>query len=127
MTKTKIRYNWDHLHVLASDPAATGAWFEDVLGAEIVVSPARIEARFGEIRIFIDAKTGTSNSRPLRSKEASLDHLALLVEDLDAAVDDLRSRHVQFTVEPHSSRPGSRMCFIEGPDGIAVEILERSG
>jgi hypothetical protein len=32
---------------------------------------------------------------------------------------------VEFTKEPTTTRPGVRICFIRGPHGISIELLER--
>ncbi|WP_240756668.1 VOC family protein [Roseicella aquatilis] len=47
------------------------------------------------------------------------------MQDLDAAVADLKAKGVTFTMEPREARPGLRICFIEGPQNITIELLER--
>ena len=37
----------------------------------------------------------------------------------------LSRKGVEFTREPVTIRPGVRICFIRGPQGISVELLER--
>ena len=32
---------------------------------------------------------------------------------------------MEFTKEPTTTRPGVRICFIRGPHGISIELLER--
>jgi len=36
-----------------------------------------------------------------------------------------QGKGVEFTKEPTTSRPGVRICFIRGPQGISIELLER--
>ena len=56
---------------------------------------------------------------------ARLDHLVLTVADIDATMADLRARGVTVLVETTVMRPGLRVAFIDGPDGVRIEILER--
>jgi lactoylglutathione lyase len=35
------------------------------------------------------------------------------------------AKGVEFTREPTTIRPGVRVCFIRGPQGISIELLER--
>ncbi|MGA3141152.1 MAG: VOC family protein, partial [Xanthobacteraceae bacterium] len=32
----------------------------------------------------------------------------------------------EFTMEPTTVRPGVRVCFLRAPEGVSVELLERS-
>jgi len=36
-----------------------------------------------------------------------------------------KAKGVEFTKEPTTIRPGVRICFIRGPQGISIELLER--
>ena len=38
---------------------------------------------------------------------------------------EIRAKGVEFTKEPTTIRPGVRICFIRGPQGISIELLER--
>jgi len=64
---------------------------------------------------------------PPRPPFRGLEHIGLGVSDLDAAAADLRGRGVRFVSEPKESRPGVRIASIEGPDGVPVELIERTG
>jgi hypothetical protein len=37
----------------------------------------------------------------------------------------IRSRNAEFTMELNSPRPGIKICFIRGPEGVSIEVLER--
>ena len=54
-----------------------------------------------------------------------LDHFGLAVSGIDAIAADLRKKGVEFTKEPHSPRPGIKICFLRGPQGISIELLDR--
>ena len=38
----------------------------------------------------------------------------------------LRARGARFVVEPHSPRPGLKIAFLEGPEKLRIELLERA-
>lgn len=54
-----------------------------------------------------------------------LDHFGLTVKDIDAVAAEIKAKGVTFTREPTTIRPGVRICFIRGPEGISIELLER--
>lgn len=54
-----------------------------------------------------------------------LDHFGLKVSGLDAVAAELKAKGVEFTKEPHSPRPGIKICFLRGPQGISIELLDR--
>ncbi|MDB5619193.1 VOC family protein [Tardiphaga sp.] len=116
----------DHVHIYTANPAASAKWFADSLGAEVVTSPIRIEAKLGGLRVFFEqvSEADAVGAAPT-SPHKGYDHLAFAVKDLDALAADMKSKGVVFTREPLTIRPGVRICFIEGPDGISIELLER--
>lgn len=117
---------WDHVHLRSPDPEATARWLRDVLGGEIVRGPGRIDVRLGGANIFIaEVRPGDGASAPPPHPHQGLDHIGLTVKDIDAVATEIKAKGVEFTQEPTTIRPGVRICFIRGPQGISVELLER--
>ena len=117
---------WDHVHLRSPDPEATAAWLEDILGGEIVRSPGRIDVKLGGAMVFIaPVAVGDGVNAPLVTPYQGLDHFGLTVKDIDAVAAEIRAKGVEFTKEPFTIRPGVRICFIRGPQGISIELLER--
>ena len=55
-----------------------------------------------------------------------IDHFGMRVTgDFDALCAELRTKDVKFLMEPTVINPTTRICFIEAPDGVSVELLER--
>jgi lactoylglutathione lyase len=53
-------------------------------------------------------------------------HIALAVDDLDAALAGLKEQGIEPEREPYRVREGgSRICFVRDPDGYRVELIER--
>jgi lactoylglutathione lyase len=118
------KVTWDHVHLRTPDPEAMAAWLADILGGEIVRTPWRIDVRLGGGNVFIAAATPEDNAPPV-TPYRGLDHIGLTVKDIDAVAAEIKAKGVEFTREPTTIRPGLRVCFIRGPQGISVELLER--
>jgi lactoylglutathione lyase len=115
---------WDHVHLRSPDPEATARWFEEMLGGEIIRGADRIDVRLGGANVFI-APVAPGDAMPPQTPHHGLDHFGLTVKDIDAVASELKSKGVEFTKDPHTIRPGVRICFIRGPQGISIELLER--
>jgi catechol 2,3-dioxygenase-like lactoylglutathione lyase family enzyme len=124
-------YTWDHVHLRSPDPEATAQWFEKMLGAQVLRSTQqgqpRIDLKLGGGTIFIaPVKAGDGVNMPPATPYQGLDHFGLQVNDVDLVAADLKKKGVEFTMEPNTPRPGIRICFIRGPQGISIELLDRN-
>jgi lactoylglutathione lyase len=123
-------YKWDHIHLRSPDPEATAAWFERILGAEVIRSmqqgQPRVDLRLGGADIFI-MPVGPSDkvNPPPVTPYQGLDHFGFHVNDIDAVAAALKAKGAEFTMQPTTVRPGIRVCFLRGPQGISIELLER--
>ena len=70
------------------------------------------------------ARRGGQRGAPVTPYQG-LDHFGLAVSGIDAIAADLKKKGVEFTKEPHSPRPGIKICFLRGPQGISIELLDR--
>lgn len=121
---------FDHMHLRSPDAEATAQWFERMLGAEVLRTmqqgKPRIDLKLGGAKIFIaEVAAGDGvNVAPVTPYQG-LDHFGLFVKDLDVVAADLKAKGAEFTTEPHVPRPGIKICFLRGPQGISIELLER--
>ena len=125
------KYTWDHVHLRSPDPEATALWFEKMLGAEVIRSTQqgapRIDLKLGGANIFLaPVKAGDGVNSPPTTPYQGLDHFGLTVTGIDAIAAELKAKGVQFTREPTTVRPGVRVCFIRGPQGVSIELLDRT-
>jgi catechol 2,3-dioxygenase-like lactoylglutathione lyase family enzyme len=126
MPQVSWQVTWDHVHLRSPDPEATAAWLADILGGEIVRSPGRIDVRLGGANVFIaPVAAGDGVHAPPVTPYQGLDHFGLTVKDIDAVAAEIKAKGVEFTKEPTTIRPGVRICFLRGPQGISIELLER--
>ena len=124
------QYTWEHIHLRSPDPAATAEWYREMFGAEVIRTPQpdgsmRIDLDLTGQKIFIaqadPAKTGPSPRTPYMG----LDHFGLTVDDIQAAVKELKAKGVQFTMEPKTVRPGVTIAFLTGPQDVSIELIQR--
>jgi catechol 2,3-dioxygenase-like lactoylglutathione lyase family enzyme len=124
-------YTFDHIHLFSPDPEATAAYYERMFGAEIVRTmqqgKPRIDLKLGGANIFIldvsqDAKAKVLPEHPHRG----LDHFGLAVKEIDKLCAELKAKGAVFTRGPETPRPGVRIAFILGPEGVSIELLERT-
>lgn len=124
------QYSFDHIHLRSTDPEGMAGWFERILGGEVVRTmqqgKPRIDVKLGGANIFIAPVTAGDGVNPAPQIPCrGLDHFGLFVNGIEAVVADLVAKGVEFTTALHSPRPGVQFCFIRGPEGISIELLER--
>jgi catechol 2,3-dioxygenase-like lactoylglutathione lyase family enzyme len=123
-------FTWDHIHLRTPDQEATAQWFERVFGAQVIRSTQqgkpRIDIKLGGANIFLAPVVPGDGVNPAPSPPyQGLDHFGLAVTGIDAIAADLKKKDVEFTKDPHSPRPGIKICFLRGPQGISIELLDR--
>ncbi len=123
-------FTFDHIHLRSPDPEATAAFYERMFGAEVIRSApngvARIDLRLGGQDIFIALAAPGKAAAPPVSPYQGLDHIGLCVTGIDAVVAALKGKGAEFTMEPNTIRPGTRIAFLRGPESVSIELLERT-
>jgi lactoylglutathione lyase len=54
-----------------------------------------------------------------------LDHIGFKVKDLPATLEEMKKKSVRITQELTVMPSGAKIAFVEGPDGIRIELLQR--
>lgn len=125
------KFTWDHIHLRSPNPEATAAFYERMFGAELIRTrladgTPRIDMKIGGGDIFIaQVNPGDKVASPPQTPYQGLDHFGLKVTGIDAIVADLKQKGAEFTMEPNDIRPGVRIAFLRGPEGVSIELLER--
>ncbi|MEW6454981.1 MAG: VOC family protein [Pseudomonadota bacterium] len=126
------KLTWDHIHLRTKDVEGMATWLQNMLGGEVIRTTqqgaARVDVKLGGANIFIaPVKDGDGTNTPPAIPYRGLDHFGLTCTGIDAIAAELKAKGVEFTREPTTVRPGTRVCFIKGPEGISIELLERTG
>ena len=129
-------YRFDHIHLRSSDPETTARYFETMFNAEVTrgVHPPgtlypgqlRISFRLGGQKILIAPKHPDDPMTPApRFPYYGVEHIGLTVDDVDAAVAELRAKGAEIAIGPLTRDPGTRLAFIRGPDAVMVELVQQ--
>ena len=131
-----ISYKYDHTHLTSSDPGEVAEFYCKALGARVVREltlhgKKAVDLDIGGLWVRVSCITGADEAlqkeQPAgKGDKFGLHHLGLAVSNLDASAADLKSKGVEFIVEPIESRPGIRYAFIKAPDNVVIELVERS-
>src|SRR5437868_2760879 len=123
---------YDHIHLRSRDPRATAEFYERLFDARIIESvqpdgSPRIDLDLNGLAVFI-GRVAPNEAIPDAPSEPhlGLDHFGLRVDNLDETAAELKRRGASFAVEPRTIRPGVRIAFLEAPENVQIELLERS-
>lgn len=124
-----VAYRSDHVHLRSLDAPKAAAFYVEAMGAKEVTrmdvrGNLRIILDLGGLRVFVE-QVPDGTPHPPEPPYVGIEHIGLAVDDLDAAVADLKARGTHFVVEPREARPGVRIAFLDGPDKVRIELLER--
>lgn len=124
--------SFDHIHLVSTDPESAASWYVEKLDGEI----ANRYERGGAPQIFVTVGDSTLIIRGQRHGESALDKQGLewgvdhfgfgVAGDFDGYCGQLKESGVEFRMEPTSINQTTRIAFINAPDGVSIELLNRS-
>jgi catechol 2,3-dioxygenase-like lactoylglutathione lyase family enzyme len=124
---------FDHVHLISKDPKSAASWYEEKLGGRVVNTsevrgaPSIVVAFKGATVIIRGQRTG-EEVKDKTGVEYGTDHFGFRIEgDFDGFCGDLKKNGVKFIVDPMDFTPTVRIAFIEAPDGVSIELLQRKG
>ncbi len=117
-----------HTRYRVNDLDKTAAFYRDVLGLKEL---SRHKSPRGSILAFFEVPGGAEQIE-LCQYEASgpvvvqpdLTHLAFEVDDLDAFTREAAAKGYPLSDGPTVTSMGSRIAFIDGPEGYEFELIE---
>lgn len=121
---------YEHIHYRCVDMEKTAKWYQDVMGAElyedVVLAGNRcIRLRLGgTVLAFFPAPPELKDPVPA-TKRLGAYHIAFFVENHDEAVAYYKSRGAVFFKEGIMASPTLKVAFIDAPDGMQVELMEK--
>lgn len=125
-----MTWQYDHTHFKCTDPEKTVAFFKEHFGATEVarvmsgtmpITTLEIGGLWYNFSPARDGETVTAAPGPFYG----VYHISFRTKDLEAEAAKLKARGVKFTMDVTQPNPTMKMAFIEGPDGISIELLQR--
>ena len=114
-----------HIHLRGPDPNASLAWYVDKFGGTIGKMKDQLAGiNYGGIWLLATKGEATP------SAGHAIDHLGFRPLNVDSAVATLKTKNVKVTTEPRPltlpSGVSMRLAFIEGIDGVRIELVQRN-
>ena len=122
-----MAFKLEHVHLKTKEPEKTAKFYIENLGARpIEVSDDRRHWRVDlhgitmNITDHIDTQT--------RQQHYGLEHFAIETDDFDGTVAKIKAdggRMLEQFTSPVPDHKGARVCFMEGPEGVQLELVEK--
>lgn len=126
-----MKYGFDHVHLVGNDLDASERFYREMFGAQTLGrrdagGTVNLMMRLDGINLFIRGpRPGEQVTADGQEVRFAYDHVGVVVEDLEAAIAELRDKGVRVLQEPRTVRPGTHVAFVEGPDHTRIEVLQR--
>ncbi len=126
---------FEHVGTTSGNLDRTIAFYCDLIGLRLVLRKpqasgelAFLDAGGGMLEVFAPAAS-IAPSRDIPTGEAGMRHLTFAVTDVDAMIARLEAADVPILERPrpaHNTELIKRVAFVRDPDGIIVELIERT-
>ena len=116
-------YWFDHIHLISPNPVKTAEVYEKMFGASHV---STWDLGNGRVIVNLNLNGTTILVSPQRGDNAKtgLDHFGIRTDNLDEAVDELKTKGVKFTQDIVEFRPGFKISFLLAPENVSIELQE---
>ena len=115
-----------HIHLSSPDPDGALAWYQNIFGGESDSLKGRLNGlRYGGTWLLVSRlREGT----PAATQGRAIDHLGWGFPDLEAAASVIRSKGVDFQIEPRDYTDplgqDMKISFVVSPDDVRIEIVQ---
>jgi lactoylglutathione lyase len=128
-----LRYKYDHIHLISPDPKGAATFYERAFDAKRVADGKypdgglRIELAIEGTRLLIRTpNTAEQSAKDNPEGRLGLEHFGLSVDNIEAAVADLKAKDVKIIQEVQVSMPsGAKIAFVMAPDNVMIELLQK--
>jgi glyoxylase I family protein len=117
----------EHTAIASENPEKLAQWYVEYLGFHLNYSYAGnffVRAPNGSMLELIPADSALKPQLPENFKNPGIRHLAVAVDDFDAALAQLKAKSVHFLGEPIDLR-GNRLVFFNDGDGNILHLIHR--
>ncbi|HNE02911.1 MAG TPA: VOC family protein [Anaerolineales bacterium] len=120
-----------HVAIICSDYERSKKFYTEVLGFTVKLEHYRAERQSYKLDLCINDhyqvelfSFPNSAERANYPEARGLRHLAFAVEDIDAAISDLRGKGTEPEAVRIDELTGKRYTFFKDPDGLPLELYE---
>ena len=122
---------FDHIHYISNNIEEMAKYFERIFGGKEI---GRVEVRgYPMIRMdvlgmtisFLGTEPNAVQLDPGKGKRG-LDHIGFKVKNLEETLEDVKKKGVKVAIGPSVTPAGVKFAFIDGPEGIRIELVEKN-
>jgi catechol 2,3-dioxygenase-like lactoylglutathione lyase family enzyme len=129
-----VHHAINHVHIRSNDAEASAAWYTEHFGAKLLSSR---EVMPGTITITMDTgspvRLNISSQREGESQERAvadinrlgLEHYGFETDDIVADLVHFESAGIRIVMPITDVGSGSKIAYIEGPDDVVIELVQR--
>ncbi|MBW1723385.1 MAG: methylmalonyl-CoA epimerase [Deltaproteobacteria bacterium] len=127
----------DHIGVAVKEISKAGSFYTDILGLKIegieTVDDQKVKVAFipvtdTEVELLESTRPDGPVAKYIESRGEGIQHIAFRVENLEAALSELKEKGVRLIDEkPRQGAGGAKIAFIHPGEtrGVLVELCER--
>ena len=127
----------DHIGIAVKNIEQAGKFYRDILGLEIEgmenVANQKVNVAFlpitdSELELLESTDPEGPVSKFIHTRGEGIQHIAFRVENIDEALEELKSKGIRLIdEEPRSGAGGARIAFIHPKEsgGVLIELCER--
>ncbi len=127
----------DHLGIAVKDIAKAETLFQDVLGLKLIGTETVEEQKvntevfsIGDVRVELLESISLNGpvARFIEKRGEGIQHLAIEVDDLEKAIEELKAKGIQLIDEqPREGVSGTKIAFLHPKStfGILIELIEK--
>ncbi|MCL1905696.1 MAG: methylmalonyl-CoA epimerase [Clostridiales bacterium] len=127
----------DHIGIAVSDISEAAKFWEDTLGLKITATEEVAEQKVitafipcgeGEVELLQATSEDSPIAKFIEAKGQGIQHIALRVEDIEAALEELKAKGVRLIDEkPRRGAGGAQIAFLhpKATGGVLLELCQR--
>lgn len=113
----------DHIHLVSPEPVKTAKFYVNMFGTRQVSVHELGNGRV-TVNIELNGATILISQQVGDNAQTGLAHFGIGTDNLDEAVDNLRVRGVEFTMDKRQIQPGFKISFLLAPENVSIELQE---
>jgi catechol 2,3-dioxygenase-like lactoylglutathione lyase family enzyme len=117
-----MAFGTHHVHVKTRDPKQTMQFYVDNLGATLIADQGARGYRVNLHGLQLNITPLIDTQK--REQHYGIEHIAVDTDEYTATLARLKSNGVR-VLEELPPNNGRRVCFLEAPDGVQIEVIEK--